>query len=705
MATDVSLASQTASLLSGSIKWSGLASGVDFASVVEQLVELEMTSVNRLESWKTDWEDKITAIQGMNTRMASVLSFVKGFDTYEEFYSRTSSSSNSSVLTTTNTSSASPGSHTIVVGQDIRGITASKSVDPTADVSGGGGAGAIVINIGSGTTVSVDVTSGDTISDIKTRIETAVAAQAPGELTVSIVDDKDRSGTMYQRLLLTAANGGSDNELSVSTDITGLNLDENSVDSVYEKTWVGTASPSASPASSYTGSTSKTFTFAVTGTGATSVGTLGSNDITIRWADNEGNSGKIDIDADTWTDTTDYEVMQGVSVRFAAGTMVQNDSFTIDAYNPTLQAAQDKGLAQVEQTVHTGFIDLLTDVTSVNGTFSYYYEGVETTVDVAAGSKLQDLVNLINSDTSNRGVVASIVNDGTSTATAYHLVLTGKHTGAQHTITNITETLDNFTDTFETTQKASNAMVKVDGYPSTGADYIQRSSNTISDILDGVSLSLHDSGSSIVTVSDDLSTVESNIEMFVSSINFIQEYIKEQSKYDADSGEAGVMLGNYSFNMVRGIINDILASSVPGLSSGADPYVLLAQIGIKTDPDQGGIWVVDSTALNNALNNDLEAVARLFVGDDEYGSQGVCEQLRDKLEELTDSETGIANVLVDNYNGIIKEIDNKIAKELKRIDMVQTRLEEKFARLEALLEELDGQSDYIGSQIDQLPSL
>ena len=41
MASDISLSSGTSGLLSGTIKWSGLASGVDFGSVVDQLIEIE----------------------------------------------------------------------------------------------------------------------------------------------------------------------------------------------------------------------------------------------------------------------------------------------------------------------------------------------------------------------------------------------------------------------------------------------------------------------------------------------------------------------------------------------------------------------------------------------------------------------------------------------------------------------------------------
>jgi flagellar hook-associated protein 2 len=454
----------------------------------------------------------------------------------------------------------------------------------------------------------------------------------------------------------------------------------------------------------YLGSTNKTFTFMINNTGD-----VGVDDITVTWADNEGNGGTITV-----TGFGTYDVFQGVQIEFVDTTpgddtddkVFAADSFTMDVYHSTLQAAQDEGLARVEQRVHSGFIDLITPVTSADATFTYYYEGVKVDVSIPADSKLGDLVDLINNDSNNRGVTASIIDDGSSTTTAYHLVLTGDDTGAEHAITGITGTLDNFDDSdadFETTQSASNSMTKVDGFPSDSWEYLQRSTNAINDIINGVTLNLQDVGSAVVTVTNDTATIKTNIETFVNSLNFLTDYIRRETKYDSVTGESGVMLGNYTYTIIRSIITNLLYPQ--GLDSGVDTYVHLAQIGIKTDPDQDGKWVINQTLLNDALNNDLEGVARLFVEDTDHGSTGVASRLVAKLAELTDSEDGMANVLIDNYNGIIKGIDDKIASEEKRITLHRQRLDEKFSRLEALMSQLNGELSYLETQLNRLPTV
>jgi flagellar hook-associated protein 2 len=506
--------------------------------------------------------------------------------------------------------------------------------------------------------------------------------------------------------LITAKVIVSSEESSVTNDPTNLCLNQNAVDPVYEKTWLGSvATPTLGASAEYTGSTNKTFTFM-----AGNSGELGTDDITIRWADDENNSGEFVIEAADYDPTKEYEVFQGVTLSFAGAgdRIVTNESFTVDVHSPVFQHAQDKGLAQVERRVHEGFADLISPVTENPGDFVYRYEGVETTINLPSDASLQNLVDKINDDPNNPGIVASIIDDGSGTATRYHLALTGKDTGAEHTIEIVSNTLDKFDASdaaFEYSQRATNSMVRVDGFPADSTSYIQRSGNTVADVIDGVVLDLHNAGSSVVTISNNIDEIQSKIEQLVQSVNFVNDYIKQETKYNSETGESGIMIGNYTYDIVRNSLNDILTSSVPGLDPEDATYTHLSQIGISTDPDQDGRWVVDSTELRDALNEDLEGVAQLFVQDEDETIDGVAHQLHQKMTDLTDSKSGIANVLLQNYDGIVSEIDNKIAAEERRVAMVRQRLEEKFARLEATLGQLQGQSSYLEAQLEKMPTI
>ena len=478
----------------------------------------------------------------------------------------------------------------------------------------------------------------------------------------------------------------------------------NDIDDPELGTWTG---PAVSTEGNYSGTINKTYSFEVT-TAGTIQGGGGADTVVLRWTDSLGNNGTVSIDDSDLS----YEVEDGFKIKLNAGTLVNGDDFQVNVFAPTKQQGQDDGLAQGTKLVHEGFADTtVTPVTTADSTFSYTYGGQTINVNVPADTVLSDLVDLINNDDSNPGVEASILNDGQGLPDSYKLVLTGTKTGAEYQITTVSHDFTGSTFSnggnigggFTVTQLATNSMIQVDGYPS-GDEYLQRSSNTVSDVITGVSLDLRDGGSTKITISVNIDSVASKIDAFVNAVNYVQDFIRESTQYSDDEDEMGVLIGNYGFQITKAQIDSLLNSSIPGLVDGSDVYTLLSQIGIESDPDDNGRWVINSTALFEALTENPDAVVNLFVSNDIKGSEGIANRMYDLMDKQTDAETGVCNVLINNYNDIIDNIDQKIEFEETRIDLYRQRQLEKFARLEATLETLNNQSEAIESQIAQLPS-
>ena len=789
-------------LVSGSIKFTGLGSGTDFDEVVDQLVEIESIQMNRMETWKTEWEAKIEAITALNQRLAAIDEAAAAIDEAGEFLVRQGTSSDTTVATASGSSSAAAGAYALEVGSNVKHILQSGGVATDGSTAIGGAGGTLTFTI-DGTSYDVTgILAGDSLNDLADRINAQQSAVV--EATV----ESDGTTSRPYHLVLKSKTGGDAGQITVTQNPTDLSLGYKDV--VMQSDWSGASTSAISLAGQFTGDKSdaevRTYTFSVTtGGGPFTVGTdaftlqatrsIGgtvdvevtadytpgdsleveegfyiqldsgtvvsgdsfvvrafANDIDdaqvenwegpaittsgnytgtvnktytftvmqsgflddgtaeiLRWTDSTGGTGTVTV-----TDSgTAYEVDDGVYVSFAAGELVYSDKFTLNVFAPDKQQGQDAGLAQVTKVVHEGFSDdTSSSVTDANAFFSYTYGGQEVTVGVTAGMTLSQLVSLINNDGDNPGVVASIVNDGQGLPTSYHLVLTGSDTGAQYQISEVHHT---FTGTafssggdvgggFNLTQSATNSMIKVDGYPAEADEYLQRTSNTIGDVITGVSLDLHSGGTTTITISTNVSSVLSNIEAFINAVNYAQEFNREATKYDPDGEETGVLIGNYSFYIIKSRIDSILNSSITGLEDGTDTYTHLSQIGIHTDPDNDGEWVIDTDALTAALTADPDAVTNLFVNNTTKGTEGVAKQMFDEMEAMTDSETGMLNVLIDNYNEIITNIDKRIEKEEKRLTLYRTRLEERFARLEASLSELNSISSTLESQIAELPS-
>jgi flagellar hook-associated protein 2 len=483
-----------------------------------------------------------------------------------------------------------------------------------------------------------------------------------------------------------------------------LNAYANDIDNAEMGTWTGTSAVSTQ--GNYQGSINKTYSFTVVTAGTLqSGGGLGTS--VLRWTDSAGRTGTVSMsDSDT-----SYSVDQGLKLKLSAGTLSSGDTFQVNCFAPEQQQGQDKGLAQATKLVHSGFSDQdTTAVTTAAATFNYTYGGKAVSVAVDANTTLTALAGLINNDANNPGITASIINDGMGLPTSYKLVLTGKASGAQNQVTAVSNTFSGSSfgnggtvgSGFSVSQLATNSMTKVDGYPADATTYLQRSTNSVTGMIPGVSLSLHDAGTSVITVSTDLSAVQGKIEALVNAVNYVQSFIREETKYDATQKTAGILIGNYAYNLIKTEVDTSLNDPISGLVDGTDTYTTLAQIGIHTDPDNDGVWTIDSTTLATALNSDADAVANLFVQNTAKGSTGAAKRAYDKMVALTDSSTGTLNVLIKNYNGIIDDIDKRIESETKRIETFKKHQLTLFANLETTLSTLNNQAKSLTSAIAKL---
>ncbi len=270
-------------------------------------------------------------------------------------------------------------------------------------------------------------------------------------------------------------------------------------------------------------------------------------------------------------------------------------------------------LAQCAKLTHGGFVDAnSTAVTSSDATFTYTYAGVDHTIDVPAGSTLTELVNLINSDVNNPGVVATILNDGSGSGTDYHLVLSGE-TGEDNTIVinDLETTLTGFLNgNFDPTQTAQNAQIRVDGYPPT--TWIESDSNDVTEVIAGVTLNLKTTNALAVTVtiSDDTEAAQTQIEEFVSAYNEVIALINSNVAYNAETETAGALFGDATVIGIKNDLQSIIASEVPGLLTNAE-YKSLSEVGVKSGT--GGLLTIDSSKLSDALEENFEAVGDLFA--------------------------------------------------------------------------------------------
>lgn len=94
---------------------------------------------------------------------------------------------------------------------------------------------------------------------------------------------------------------------------------------------------------------------------------------------------------------------------------------------------------------------------------------------------------------------------------------------------------------------------------------ISKSSNTFSDVIEGVTITLLNTSSSPVsiTVSSDIDAVKTSIKNMVEQYNNLINFFKEQFYYNEETGETGTLMGDVVLLNLQKQLQDIMINNVP----------------------------------------------------------------------------------------------------------------------------------------------
>lgn len=320
------------------------------------------------------------------------------------------------------------------------------------------------------------------------------------------------------------------------------------------------------------------------------------------------------------------------------------------------------------------------------GSFTYTIDGTQTSVAVSASTTLEQLRDAINDDEDNPGVTATIMDDGTGTATAFHLVLVSNETGEAKAVTINT----NNTNLIMTAIQAAgtlDAQVTINGLTYYRAD------NTIDDIITGVTLNLVDTGSATLRVSSDTASVQDKIVAMVDAFNAAIKEIAANSVYDPETKVAGSLSGVSAFQRMTSQLTQTLLSSVGGLGGA---YANMGDLGLSFNRD--GTIAVDETVLADGVENHLADVQLLLVGDEAAGIDGIATLLNSQLLDITKPSRGLIANEKSRVDQTIQRLNDQIETQTIRLDNRYALLTKQFVALDALMSNIKSQGDYLTAQ-------
>lgn len=244
-----------------------------------------------------------------------------------------------------------------------------------------------------------------------------------------------------------------------------------------------------------------------------------------------------------------------------------------------------------------------------------------TDIEISGDMSLDDIADAINDQSSATGVRASVLQVSDD---EYMLVLSAIDTGQEITFD---------TDGADTTIAASLGLINADGsyanelvaadqaiFSVDGVE-VTRSSNTVDDVIDGVTLYLYaeEAGTEItLEIDEDASSVYDAIEAFVTAYNELRSFVITNQAYEAGEGasEDAVLFGDSLLSSVVSSVYDALS-----FTDDSDTYASLSSIGITFD--ESNYLVIDSETLEDALVSNFDEVADLFSLSTDTGSDNL----------------------------------------------------------------------------------
>ena len=267
------------------------------------------------------------------------------------------------------------------------------------------------------------------------------------------------------------------------------------------------------------------------------------------------------------------------------------------------------------------------------------------------------------------------------------------------------------TDAMISVSDAQDAKLRVDG-----SDYT-RSSNNITDIIEGVTLNLktvsENGEAEQLTLTNDTSAIKTSLQDFVKQYNALLSQTSSSSKYVAadtsglgdeevatESSESGALMGD---STLRGLVSEI-RSTVNGVYGDSDAtYGSLVDLGITIDAGTGQMTLNEDT-LDEAIADNPEQISNMFTGRGE--NEGLATSLGSILTNyLGDSKTkteGIIDTATESLETQSEVAQAQIDKTQKLIDAQVETYRVQFQNLDSLMSNLNSMSSQLTSLLSSL---
>lgn len=321
-------------------------------------------------------------------------------------------------------------------------------------------------------------------------------------------------------------------------------------------------------------------------------------------------------------------------------------------------------------------------------------------VSIAAGDTLATVRDKINA--AGAGVTASIVTD----ASGARLSIRSKDTGVENAfriavndtgdgVSNDASGLSrlsydpaNAAAVMTRNQAAENARATINNLT------VETASNTMSNVLDGLTLTLTQASATPVqvSVSQDNESMRKVISEFATAYNDAMKFLREQTRYDEATKKAGALQGDAS---TVSLMNQ-LRSLAGGGTTASSVFSRLTDIGLE--PQKDGTLTVKDAKVTAALGNLAELKQAFTTVGTGGTTDGLALQFRGFVDRLLGAD-GLFETRTGGLNARIQGNSERQARMEDRVAEFEKRIRARYTALDKQLGQLSGLSSYVAQQV------
>ncbi|NLY45157.1 MAG: flagellar filament capping protein FliD [Tissierella sp.] len=226
---------------------------------------------------------------------------------------------------------------------------------------------------------------------------------------------------------------------------------------------------------------------------------------------------------------------------------------------------------------------------------------------------------------------------------------------------------------------------------------IEKRSNSIDDVVEGLTINLKKEGETVVTIGTDNEKAETAIKEFVDQYNSTMKFI--EGKLAAGDpevpGSAGTLSGDGTLMRLHSSLRSLVTASIKDEEGG---FTDISQLGVSTK-DRYGELQLDATKFSKALLEDPSKVAKFFGSDE---NSGYAAGMRKQIDSFISDKNGIIKTKNESFDMTLKDINRRIEDFEVRMVKREERLIKQFTALDVAMMQAESQMSWLAGQVNAM---